>query len=266
MTTSISLLSFGVFALFAAGFCFYFYLLLRRITRKSKASTSITPEMRAMLNTEVVLTSEEKKSMRRGLVGAGVLVGVILSGLITVTGIDYWRFAITGEEVTATITQKSSHRSSGRRNRTTYTYMLQARVNGVVVRDSYRAGSTSGYNVGDAVRAYATNDSSPELAIAAIEDRDPALEVLYLVGLGAFGFFAFRQWGKIRSGKMYLRNIPVKFRKERIRVMQSAASTADAATAYAASASMPRPTTASGLPTYTIGPGNEGNDGSGYKV
>ena len=266
MTTSSSLLTFGIFALFAAGFCFYFYLILKGITRKSKASTSITPEMKAMLNTEVVLTPEEKKSMRRALVAAGVLVSVILTGLITITGMNYWKFAITGEEVTASITQKSSHRSSGRRNRTTYTYTLQATVNGTVVKDSYRAGNSSGYKVGDMVRAYATNEASPELAIAAIEDRDPFFEVLYLIGLGAFGYFAFRQWGKIRSGKMYLRNIPAKFRKERLRVMQSTLSTTGCAPSHTGPEAMPRPTTSSGLPTYTIGPGNEGNDGSNYKV
>lgn len=265
MTTTEPLLVFGIFALFAAGFCFYFYLILKRVTRKSRGS-SMTPEMKAMLNTEVMLTPEEKKSMRRGLVGAGVLVGSILLGLITITGMNYWRFAMTGEEVTASITNKSSHRSSGRRHRTTYTYTLRATVNDVVVKDSYNAGSSSGYQVGDTVRAYATNEASPELAIAAIEDRDPFFEILYVAGLVGFIFFAFRQHSRIRSGKMRLANLPVKFRRERLRAMQSDLPTAGATHDSASATSIPRPTTSSGLPTYTIGPGNEGNDGSNYKV
>lgn len=264
MTTSNPLLVFGIFALFAAGFCFYFYLILKRVTRKTR-TVAVTPEMKAMLNTEVSLTPEEQKSMRRRLVTAGLLIGVILFGLITVTGLNYWRFAITGEEVTASITNKSSHRSSGRRNRTTYTYTLQATVNGIVVKDSYRAGSSSGYDVGDTVSAYATNEAPPQLAIAAIEDRDPFLEVLYFAGLGGFFFVGWRQWRSIRSGKMKLGNIPVKFRKERLWAMQSVSSMSGV-TSDVTATSMPKSTTSSGLPAYTIGPGNEGNDGSNYKV
>lgn len=266
MTIGSPLLSFGIFALFAAGFCFYFYLILSRITRKSKDSTSITPAMKAMLNTEVTLTPEEQGSMRRRLAMASALVGAILFGLITVTGMDYWRFAMTGQEVEATITNKTSHKSSGRRSHTTYTYTLQATVGDAVVKDSYGAGSSSGYKVGDTVRAYATNEASPELAIAKIEDRDPFLEVFYFACLIGFLFFALHQRKRIRSGKMRLANLPVKFRKERIRAMQFSAQTADVAISHTAPKSMHRPITESGLPTYTIGSGSEGNDGSNYKV
>lgn len=266
MTSSSDLLSFGIFALFAAGFCFYFYLLLRRVTRKSRVSNVITPEMRAMLKTEVFLTPEERKAMNKNLVVASVMLGGILLGLFTITAVDYWRFALTGEEVTASITNKSSHRSSGRSHRTVYTYTLQATVNGVVVKDSYGAGSSSGYKVGDTVRAYATNGASPELAIASIEDQDPFFGIIYFVGLGAFLIFAFRQRGRIRAGKMRLENLPEKFRKDRLLVMQSASSTVAVSASSSFVPVTPQSTTSSGLPMYTIGPGNEGNDGSNYKV
>jgi hypothetical protein len=262
MTTTSPLLSFGIFALFMSGFVFYLYLIIKRATRKSK-SVLMTPEMKAALNTEVTLTSEEQKTMRRGLIAAGVLIGIILLGFIATTGWEYYRFVMTGEKVTATIINKSSHRSSGKRHRTTYTYTLQATVNDVVVKDSYSAGSSGGYAVGDVITAYATNESSPELAIAGVEDRDPLFEIFYVLGLGGVSFLAVRQWKKIRSGKMRLANLPLKYRNERLRMLRVGTSVS---VPTRVQISAPRATTASGLPTYTIGPGNEGNDGSNYKV
>lgn len=262
MTMNSQLLSFGIFALFMSGFVFYMYLIIKRATRKSKA-VPMTPEMKAALNMEVALTPEEQGSMRKGLVMASALVGIILLGLITITGWQYYRFVVTGEKVTATIINKSSHRSSGKRHRTTYTYTLQATVNNVVVKDSYSAGSSGGYAVGDVITAYATNESSPQLAIAGVEDRDPVFEIFYVLGLGGFSFLAVRQWKKIRSGKMRLANLPLRYRKERLRSMQIGTSVPGLTSVQT---SVPRPTTSSGLPTYTIGPGNEGNDGSNYKV
>lgn len=258
MTTSSPLLSFGIFSLFAAGFFFYLYLIIKRATRKIRVQT-ITPEMKAMLNTEVLLTPEEQKSMFKNLVVVGVLGCALFGGMITAIGMNYWRFVMKGEEVSATITNKTSHRSSGRHSHTSYTYTLQATVNDIVVQDSYGAGSSGSYKVGDTVRAYATHDVAPELAIAAIEDRDPFFEALLLAGLAGLLFLAVSQRSKIRSGKMRLANLPEKFRKARLQAMQGV-SLGSSVTP------LPRPTTPSGLPTYTIGPGNEGNDGSNYKV
>ena len=265
MTSLSSLLSFAIFALFAAGFFFYLYLVIKRATRKSRVA-SITPEMQAMLNTEVVLTPEEQKSMGRSLAVSGVLVGAVLLGLVVITGFNYYRFVMTGQEVSASIVNKTSHRSSGRHSHTSYTYTLQAIINGTVVNDSYSAGSSGGYKVGDTVRAYATKEAPPQLAIAATEDRDPFLEVLYLACLGGFIFLVVRQRIRIRSGKMRLAMLPEKFRKDRLRAMRASVPIAGVTADATLVTPMPRPTTPSGLPTYTIGPGKEGNDGSNYKV
>lgn len=224
---------------------------MRKGKKKKMAMKALTPEQEALKKSTVTLTPEEQKGMKKTLMILLAVVTIVI-GLVTFAlAFDYWRFAVRGESVSATVMSVSNHRSSGRRSKTTYTYTLKATVDGKNVTDSYAAGSNGSYKIGSTVDAYATqSDSSTQrvdLAIKDVIDRSPLWEVLALSVLGLISFISFRRWKRIQSGSMKFSELLKQFQNRRLRALES-----DTATMPSQVSS----TTPNGLPVYTIGGGS----------
>lgn len=259
MTTEI--LIFGV-GMMVAVIVLLWFLIWHFVTKYSKtfqpgSSSQMSKKQIRMrqLNTEVVLTMEEKQAMKKRMWWGGAIAGGIILLLIGIAAWDYWRFAVNGEPVQATITNVSKHRSSGRRHRTTYTYTLRANVDGVVVSDSYSAGSYGGYTVGETIGAYAnTSGTHTDLALANVVRAEPltaggmAVVVAVIVGAGLFG-----QEKCIRTGRARIANLPARFRTARIANLPAIPGSPTSSSVPPA----PAPTTPDGLPMYTIGGSRE---------
>lgn len=217
----------------------------------SSTETSTKALRRQQLNTEVLLTEEEKRAMTKNMWKMTIIVGIILSLLIGITAWEYWRFAVNGELVQATITNVSKHRSSGRHHRTTYTYTLKADVDGVVVSDSYSAGSSGGYTVGEVVDAYADTSGVPvDLAIADVVRGAPLRTAgISIFVLGVVGAILVGQRRNIRVGRARIGNLPAPFRAARIASLPKASESPVSLPI----SPPPAPTTPDGLPMYTIG-------------
>lgn len=253
MTTEI--LVFGV-GMMIAVIVLLWVLIWHFVTKYSKKFQPVSPAdmskkalRRQQLNTEVVLTEDEKRAMKKGNWKAGIIVGVILSLIVSITAWNYWRFVVKGEPVQATITSVSKHRSSGRHHRTTYTYTLKADVDGATVTDSYSAGSSGGYTVGEVVDAYAdTSGAHTDLAIASVVKASPfTTGGLALVVGFAVGSAIYAQGKRIQSGRAKIANLPARFRTARIANLPAISSVPP----------LPAPTTPDGLPMYTIGGSRE---------
>lgn len=221
----------------------------------SAADLSKKALRKQQLNTEVFLTEDEKRAMKRGNWKAGIIVGVILSLVAGITAWDYWRFAVRGEPVQATITNVSKYRSSGRHHRTTYTYTLNADVDGELVTDLYSAGSSGGYTVGEVVDAYAdTSGAHTDLAIANVVKTSPFTTggLVFIVGV-LVGSAVYAQGKRIRSGRAKIANLPVRFRMARIANLPTDPGSPTVSSVPSAATK----TNSDGLPMYTIGGNRE---------
>ncbi len=222
-------------------------------------------EFQAQMNTEVILTDEEKRAMQKGIWRGVIIFSVIFSLIVGFTAWDYWRFAIDGTQTQATVTKISKHRSSGKSHRTTYTFTLTANVNGETITDSYSSGSGGGFAVGDVVDAYAAkNGMYTDLAIADDVHREPfstGIPVV-LVGIG-LGSALYAQRRRIQAGKAKIANLPKRLRAARIATLKAGPASDNPAEIVPEAPA----TTADGLPVYTIGGAGsvKPNDGSDYK-
>lgn len=259
MTTEI--LIFAV-ALMVAAIPLLWFVIWRFTIKHSKEFQPVSPSdmnkkqlRKQQMNTEVVLTDDEKRAMKKNMWKIGIIVGIILLFIIGVTGWNYWRFAVKGESVQATITNVSKHRSSGKSRRTTYTYTLSATVDGVVVKDSYGAGSSGAYKVGDVVETYAdTSGVRTDLAIASVVDRSPfSAGTIVLIAAAVIGSALYAQGKNMKAGKARIANLPSRFREARIASLPRAETSSTAQSIPTA----PVATTPDGLPMYTIGGSRE---------
>ncbi|MEK7632360.1 MAG: hypothetical protein AAB473_01050 [Patescibacteria group bacterium] len=255
MTTEIVI--FGV-GMMVAVIVLLWFLIWHFVTKYSKqfqpvSSLQMSKKQIRMrqLNTEVLLTEEEKQAMKKRMWRVGAIAGGIILLLISIAAWDYWRFVVSGESVQATITSVSKHRSSGRRHRTTYTYTLRADMDGVVVSDLYSAGSYGSYTVGETIDAYAnTFGTHTDLAIANIVRAEPltaggmAAVAVVIVGVGLFG-----QEKCIRTGRARIANLPARFRTARLAGLPTASGSSTTSSVSAT----PALTTPDGLPMYNIG-------------
>lgn len=242
---------------FVIFFFFAIYKVVHAISRRIPMNASVSPLNKAQLDTIVLLTPTEQTTMRRKAWIASILILLLFGAVIVGTSWNYYRFVLTGQKVQATILSITKHRSGGRHQRTTYRYTLQAEVRGAIVTDTYSAGSSSSYNVGDRILVYATTDSSPELAIAKNEEMDPLWVVGSILLLVLINASLARTRKKITTGSMRIRDLSRAMRRRKLQEIQGTVS----------QASVPATTIPGGLPTYTIGGVNapKANDGSDYK-
>ncbi len=158
----------------------WLFLVVRAIKRGKKNGGKIgplTPEQEALKKSTVALTSEEQKSMKKTLITLMVVVTMVFGFVTFALMLNYWRFAINGEPVSATVMSVARHRSSGRRSHTNYIYTLKATIDGKSVTDSYNVGNNGSYKIGTTVDAYAAQDGfnaqHVDLAIKDVIDRSP---------------------------------------------------------------------------------------------
>jgi len=193
------------------------------------------------LNTVVDLVDEEKRAIKKRMWMIGVVTIVMFFLVVRFVSLNYWRFVVTGVPVQATITNVVKHRSSGRRSHTSYTYTLHADVRGALVTDTYDAGSSGEYRVGEVVDAYAdVSGTHVNLAIANVEKTSPLFSAGIIgIFLLAIGFILSRDRKNIRTGKAKILELPSRFRSARLTNLLPA--------------SAPTQNASNTLPTYTIG-------------
>ncbi len=257
-------IAFGVSILFIIAFFRFMYTLLQNMRKSddARAASIMQKPTKEELDTVITLTPDEQRSMMRSATAA-VMIGVLLcSTLMIVMSVRYWQYVVEGERISATVTNISTSRSGTKRRRTKYTYTLQATVDGNVVRDTYSAGSYHSAKVRDVIDVYATSETPPQLAIAAVEDRDPFLVLLLAVLLGFLVFVMKKQRAVIATGRMKLRQFSEKTRYKKLKELRAGA--------QHSSAPMERSTTSDGKPMYTLNnestESNIGNDGRDYRV
>lgn len=249
----------GILALFAfmAGFSIFFFFIIYKMVKafggkmEGKSSSFKQQWTKEQLNTVVTLTDDEKRSMNRGAI-IGLVIATLICGVgFTSISATYWKYVVQGEKISATVTDVKSYRSGSKRKTTKYIYSLEAAVDGELVKDTYRSGSYHDADVGDVVDVYVTNDAEPELALAAVEERDP----LWLVFLAAFfGIFVFgmtKHRKRIATGQMKINQLSKSMRRKKLMELE-------------------QPMIPDGKLMYTIGGASqmpqEGDDGRNYRV
>ena len=258
------IIAFVIATVFVVAFFVFMYALVRGMRKTDQVRNAATTEKptKEELDTVITLTPDERRSMMRSTV-AVALLGTLLCGMtIVVMSMRYWQYAVEGERISATVTNVSKTRSGSRRKRTKYTYTLQATVNGNVVRDTYGAGSYHAAKVKDVVDVYATKETPPQLALAAVEDRDPLLVLLVTAVLGFILLAMKKQRAMIATGRMKLRQFSEKSRKRKLMELRAGS--------HNPSTPIENNVTADGKPTYTIGSEADqptaGNDGRDYRT
>jgi len=247
----------GIVVLSILAFTLFVVLLMYKLFRTKRLytgdgySSGFTKEQ---MNTVVQLTPDEQKRWQQNLLTGFILFTLFFAVFVGFSGLSYWKFVVQGSPIQATVLGMASHQSGGRHSKTVYTYTLQALIDGEIIKDSYNAGSHYSSKVGDIVDAYATNEEAPELAIAAVEDRDP------LIILGAILVYSFAVFGivqqrkRVASGHVKISTLPKSMRRARLAALKLEKKEA--------------PTSESSI--YTIGKSNvpekRAGDGSDYSV
>ena len=237
-------------AVFAIGFFFTIYKIVGAATR-GKPSSITQQWTKEQLNTVVTLTDNEKRFMSRKLFFGAILVTVFCGAGILGIASSYWKYVVQGEQISATVTAVESYRSRSKRKTRKYIYSLEATVDGELVRDTYRSGSYHGADVGDVVDVYATNDAEPELALAAVEERDPLWLLFLAAFFGVFVFGMTKQRQRIATGQMKINQLSKAMRRKKLMELE-------------------KPMSLDERPMYAIGGSSqapeEGNDGKDYRV
>lgn len=249
----------GILALFAfmAGFSIFFFFIIYKMVKafggkmEGKSSSFTQQWTKEQLNTVVTLTDDEKRSMNRGVIIGLVIVTLICGiGFVSISA-TYWKYVVQGEKISATVTDLESYRSGSKRKTTKYIYSLEATVDGELVKDTYRSGSYHDADVGDVVDVYATNDAEPELALAAVEERDPLWLLFLAVFFGVFVFGMTKQRNRIATGQMKINQLSKSMRRKKLMELE-------------------KPMTPDGKQMYSIGGFEQrppkSNDGSDYRV
>jgi hypothetical protein len=243
-------IAFSFASAFAIGFFFIIYKIVGA-AKKGKSSSVAQQWTKEQLNTVVTLTDDEKRSMNRGVIIGLVIVTLICGIGFTSISATYWKYVVQGEKISATVTNVDSYRSGSKRKTTKYIYSLEATVDGELVRDTYRSGSYHDADIGDIVDVYATNDVEPELALAAVEERDPLWLLFLAAFFGVFVFGMTKQRKRIATGQMKINQLSKAMRRKKLVELE-------------------QPMTPDGKPTYSIGGFEQSppksNDGSDYRV
>jgi Na+/H+-dicarboxylate symporter len=248
-----AIIAFAFASAFAIGFFFVIYKMVKVFGGKMEGKPSSFKQhwSTEQLNTVVQLTDAEKRSMKRSLALPFVIVALICGIGFASIGSTYWKYVIQGEKISATVTAVQTYRSGTKRKRTKYIYSLQAVVGGVLVRDTYRSGSYHDADVGGVVPVYATNDAVPELALAAVEERDPVWLLFFATLFGVVVFSLAKQRKQIESGQMKINQLSKAMRRKKLMELEN-------------------PVTPDGKPVYTIGGSKsvpkEGDDGRSYRI
>lgn len=248
----------GILALFAfmAGFATFFFFIIYKMVKafggkmEGKSSSFTQQWTKEQLDTVVTLTDDDKRSMNRTAM-IGLVIATLICGVgFTSVSATYWKYVVQGEKISATVTDVESYRSGGKRKRK-YLYTLEATVNGTVVRDTYRAGSYRSADVGDVIDVYFVDDTDPELAIAAVEERGPFWLLFFVVFYGVILFAMRKQRKDVASGRMKIGRLPKAMRRKKFMELE-------------------KPKTSEGKPMYSIGGSEQSrprsNDGSDYRV
>lgn len=239
-------LLFTLFVLWVGGFLFWRWTRWLMKKRSAEYNEEIRMSKRGVEREMVVdITSQERKSILRGLAAVCIFITFVMVIFVGITAREYWKFAVNGEEVQATVTKGEKHRSSGRRSHTTYTYTLQSVINGVRISDTYNAGKEGGYAVGSTVEAYAARSGkSIDLAIKDIVSNSPFSTIPILLFWVVVGFISIKKWKQVETGSMKIKDLPKKFQRQRLAAMPSQS----VEKAYPSSQVTP-----AGFPTYSIG-------------
>lgn len=175
-----------------------------------------TPEENAFREVRVTLTSEERRNMGR-ILWIGYSLGVIvILAFMAFFAFDYWKFAVNGESIQATVMNINSYRSMKNDAFIVDTYTLRAMIDGKIVTDTYRNGNKKFYKIGDVVEVYVTPvGDHMDFAIKSDIENDPWFGGLSLFALLGISFISVMRWKKIQSGTMKFRELPRRFQTRR---------------------------------------------------